>query len=290
MQSYKLWNTTPFYMEGEEDPQIHYYPAENKTHDGTVVIFPGGGYVHRAEHEGRGYAEFLNANGMDAFVVDYRVAPYTHPTQLLDARRAVRFVRVHAEKFGIAPDKIGVMGSSAGGNLTALLCTYTSALDGEEMDELAHIDCMPNAQIHCYSYISFAEDGIRIDWCTEKLFPGKVGEMQRRFLPSCTFLTMRRRHFCSTRWRTAPSMSYIRSDTQKTSGKKAFSMRCTFSRRAHTVWDLVSVPTAAILMRHSGRPFYGTGSVISDSDDSFYSEAASFEAASFFAVLRSLMS
>ena len=183
MKSYKLWNNTPYYMEGEEDPQIHYYPAENKTHDGTVVIFPGGGYTHRAEHEGKGYAEFLNAQGMDAFVVDYRIAPYSYPAQLLDARRAVRFVRYRAEEFGIAPDKIGVMGSSAGGNLIALLCTHTTPIDGEMTDEIDAVDSMPNAQIHCYSYISFVEDGLRVDWCTERLFHDAVDENAEALSP-----------------------------------------------------------------------------------------------------------
>jgi len=183
MQTFRLWNQTPYYMEGNEDPHIHYYPAEQKTHDGTVVIFPGGGYTHRAEHEGKGYAEFLNQHGMDAFVVDYRIAPYSHPAQLLDARRAVRFVRYYAEKFGIDPAKVGVMGSSAGGNLIALLCTHTAPIDGEMTDEIDAMDAMPDAQIHCYSYISLAEDGLRIDWCTEKLFPGAVAENAAVFSP-----------------------------------------------------------------------------------------------------------
>ena len=183
MQTFQLWNKTPYLLEGEEDPKIHYYPAEHKSHDGAVVIFPGGGYVHRAEHEGKGYAEYLNAQGMDAFVVDYRVAPYSYPAQLLDARRAVRFVRYHAEKFGINPDKIGVMGSSAGGNLIALLCTYIAPFEGEVTDDIDMLDCMPNAQIHCYSYISFAEEGLRLDRCTEKLFPDAVDKNAARFSP-----------------------------------------------------------------------------------------------------------
>ena len=183
MNSYKLWKNTPYYLAGEEDPQIHYYPAENKNHDGTVIIFAGGGYTFRSNHEGKGYAAFLNAQGMDAFVVDYRIAPYSHPAQLLDARRAVRFVRYHADKFGIQPDKIGVMGSSAGGNLVALLCTHTDPIPGEITDEIDHMDCMPNAQIHCYSYISFIEEDLRVDWCTEKLFPDAMEENALAFSP-----------------------------------------------------------------------------------------------------------
>ncbi|MBP3917930.1 MAG: alpha/beta hydrolase [Clostridia bacterium] len=169
METYDLWQTPPCTTESCI-PKIHYYPAEKKTHDGTVVIFPGGGYTHRAEHEGKGYAEFFQAHGMDAFVVDYRIWPDIYPASLLDARRAVRFVRYHAEKFGIDPHKVAVMGSSAGGNLIGLLCSTANPADAEQNDAIDQCDCMPNAQIHCYSYISMAEEGLRIDWCSEKLF------------------------------------------------------------------------------------------------------------------------
>ena len=106
-----LWeNTPPDYTEGEI-PKLTYYPAESKKGRGTVVICPGGGYSGRANHEGEGYAVFLNECGLDAFVLDYRVAPNRFPTPLLDARRAVRYVRANAEKYGINPEKIAIMGS-----------------------------------------------------------------------------------------------------------------------------------------------------------------------------------
>ena len=115
MEIFKMWDKTPE-VDGFE-PTIEYYKAEDKKTDATIVIFPGGGYVGRAEHEGKGYAEFFNSLGMDAFVVQYRVSPYRFPLPLLDARRGVRWVRANGEKFGINPEKVGVMGSSAGGHL-----------------------------------------------------------------------------------------------------------------------------------------------------------------------------
>lgn len=169
MKSYQLWQNPPCTTESCI-PQIHFYPAENQTHTGTVVIFPGGAYSHRAEHEGKGYAEFLNEHGMHAFVVDYRVRPDFYPAPLLDARRAVRFVRYHAEEFGIDPHKVAVMGSSAGGNLIGLLCSSADPSDFEAHDEMDGLSCMPDAQIHCYPYISLAEDGLRLDGCSENLF------------------------------------------------------------------------------------------------------------------------
>lgn len=86
-----------------------------------VVIFPGGGYGQLAAHEGEGYARFLCENGIAAFVVKYRLgsAGHRHPAMLEDALSAVAVVRSQATELGIAPDRIGVMGSSAGGHLAA---------------------------------------------------------------------------------------------------------------------------------------------------------------------------
>lgn len=146
-----LWNDP-------SSTQIHYYSAENKKSNAAVIVFPGGGYFLRAEHEGADYAKFFNSLGLDAFVVDYRVYPNFFPAPLLDARRAVRYVRHHAQEFNINPDKIAVIGSSAGGHLVSLLSTYRDELKGEGMDALDKINYIPNAQILCYPVISIDED------------------------------------------------------------------------------------------------------------------------------------
>ncbi len=150
MEVINLWENVPGYEEGHHIPTLEYYKAENKRGCGTVVIFPGGGYSGRALHEGEGYARFFNDNGIDVFVLQYRVSPTRHPYPLLDARRAVRYVRANAEKFGINPDKIAVMGSSAGGHLAALISTFRGEIDGEGADTLDEVDYLPNAQILCY--------------------------------------------------------------------------------------------------------------------------------------------
>jgi acetyl esterase/lipase len=126
------------------------------------LIFAGGGYGARMAYEDAEYAEFLNGYGIDTFVVDYRitnrVAPDIFPDPLLDARRAVRFVRANGEKFGIDPDKIAVMGSSAGGHLSAIASTYREKLEGEGVDALDEIDYLPNAQILCYPVTNIASE------------------------------------------------------------------------------------------------------------------------------------
>ena len=133
-----LWEGNAPLYNGEANPTFEFYPAQNKKGRGTVVICPGGAYWNHANHEGKNYAEFLNDCGLDVFVLYYRVAS-THnkfPSSLLDARRAIRYVRANAEKYGIDPEKIAIMGSSAGGHLAALTSTYKKPIDGEGVDEL----------------------------------------------------------------------------------------------------------------------------------------------------------
>ena len=155
-KDFKLWDgAVPGQVEGWETPYMTYYPAEQKKGDGCVVILAGGGYAHRSPHECHGYAEYLAPKGIDCFVVHYRIKPYLFPCALLDARRAVRYVRCHAEEFGIDPNKIAIMGSSAGGHLAALLSTYRGKLEGEG-DALDEVDYLPNGQILCYPVIEYA--------------------------------------------------------------------------------------------------------------------------------------
>lgn len=129
-----------------------YFP-EKKVTDIAVVILPGGAYAVRAPHEGAGYAEFLNSHGIMAFVCQYRVAPHQFPLPLLDARRAVRYVRHFSEKFGINKKKVYIMGSSAGGHLAALTSTYCLPIDFENVDEIDRESAKPDGQILCYPVI-----------------------------------------------------------------------------------------------------------------------------------------
>ena len=139
----------------EEEPVLEYYPAEVKKSKSTVVILPGGGYRGRAKHEGEGYAKYFNSLGMDAFVCQYRVAPHRFPLPLMDARRAVQYIRFNAEKYGVDPDAIGIMGSSAGGHLAATVCTLLDDFNDElnVPDRIDKVDYIPNFQILCYSVI-----------------------------------------------------------------------------------------------------------------------------------------
>lgn len=133
---------------------VHYAPQKKRT-DTAFLIFPGGGYHHLSTHEGEGYAHAFCELGANAFVLAYRVAPDVFPTPLLDARRAVRYLRERAKELGIMPDRIVVIGSSAGGHLAALLSTLGDALPGEEGESTPYL---PNAQVLCYPVTTCDEE------------------------------------------------------------------------------------------------------------------------------------
>ena len=123
-----LWPSVPVLSQGDEQPEdcptiTPYFPPAWKANRKAIVIYPGGGYSHLAEHEGRGYAKYFCEQGFHCFVVKYRLGPkYHHPAELSDGARGVRLVRSAAAELGIRPDRIGVMGSSAGGHLAACVC------------------------------------------------------------------------------------------------------------------------------------------------------------------------
>ncbi len=138
-QPVSVWeNPVPLAMgtEAKDIPTIIPYFPKKKITDHAVIVFPGGGYRVLAEHEGKGYAEYLAANGITAFVLNYRLGTdgYRHPAMIFDACKAVRLVRKYAEELEIDPDKIGVMGSSAGGHLAAI-CSTVPELALFEADE-----------------------------------------------------------------------------------------------------------------------------------------------------------
>jgi len=103
------------------EPLLAVYPAAVDRATGTaVVICPGGGYVRQStRREGEQYAYWLSTLGVTGFVLTYRQAEFGHPAPLRDVLRALRLVRSQAARFGLLPDRIGVMGSSAGGHLAA---------------------------------------------------------------------------------------------------------------------------------------------------------------------------
>ncbi len=109
----------------DDKPSLLIYLPERPSGTG-VVVFPGGGYARLAiDHEGKAIGEWLNARGIAAFILKYRLGPkYHHPVEMNDAQQAIRLVRTRAQEFGLVPTKIGVWGFSAGGHLAATVSTH----------------------------------------------------------------------------------------------------------------------------------------------------------------------
>ncbi len=137
---------------------------------GCVIVCPGGGYGNVAtKKEGIAPAEALNKQGINAFVLKYRIIPYHYEAMLSDVLRAVRFVRYYAEDFGINPDKIAVMGFSAGGHLAAMSMEHAEdQLEGKK-DEIDQVSARPDFGILCYPVITMSGE-YALEVCQENFF------------------------------------------------------------------------------------------------------------------------
>ncbi len=160
---------TPLYPDkvpgatGTEEPdrpsvRIH-LPPKDKANGAAVVICPGGGYgIIAMDHEGSQVANWFNSHGVTALVLRYRLSPYRHPIPLNDAQRAIRYARANAEKLGISPHRIGVMGFSAGGHLASTAATHFDAGQKEATDPVDRVSCRPDFAILGYPVVSFTAD------------------------------------------------------------------------------------------------------------------------------------
>lgn len=109
------------------NPSITVYKA-NQPNGMAIIMCPGGGYARLAmNHEGHDMAPWLNAQGITYVVLKYRMPNSYYEVPLSDAEQAIRLVRQHAAEWGVRPDRIGIMGASAGGHLAASLATLYSS-------------------------------------------------------------------------------------------------------------------------------------------------------------------
>ena len=151
-----------------DKPKLTIYRAPtDKANGAAVVICPGGGYwVVASDHEGKQVAEWLNGLGVSAFVLQYRLAPrYHHPAPLQDAQRAMRLVRARAAEWGIDPARVGMLGFSAGGHLTATAGTHYDGGDAAAADPVGRQGSRPDFLVLCYPVITlkppFSHSGSR---------------------------------------------------------------------------------------------------------------------------------
>lgn len=137
-----------------------FLPSPEKANGTAVVICPGGGYVHLAMgHEGYEVAKRLNELGIAAFVLKYRLPSDSTMIDkengpLQDAQRAIQLVRQRSAAWGVKPERIGILGFSAGGHLASTAGTHFAKA---VIDNPAHTSLRPDFMILLYPVISFAD-------------------------------------------------------------------------------------------------------------------------------------
>ena len=122
---------------------IEYFLHPDGGERGMVIVFPGGGYEILGSYEAEPVAERFVQLGFHAAVCRYRVAPVTYPVPLDDARNAVKYTREHAGELNVKPDKIAVMGFSAGGHLAGMVSNMPGSPEAR-----------PDASLLCYPVLS----------------------------------------------------------------------------------------------------------------------------------------
>jgi acetyl esterase/lipase len=143
-----------------DTPTLSLYPApEDKANGAAVVVCPGGGYGGLAEHEGHPIAQWLNSLGVTAVVLKYRLgsAGYRHPIMLNDAARAIRTVRARAAEWKVDPNRIGIIGFSAGGHLASTAATHFDAGNAQAEDPIDRVSSRPDAAILVYPVITMED-------------------------------------------------------------------------------------------------------------------------------------
>jgi acetyl esterase/lipase len=134
-----------------------YIPPSDKATGTAVIICPGGGHSKLClGHEGYALAEWFRDRGVAAFVLKYRLArekgsPYTiQDHAMADTRRALRMVRSRAEEWHVKPDRIGILGFSAGGELAAYAAMKSDAGQKDAADVIERVSCRPDFQALIY--------------------------------------------------------------------------------------------------------------------------------------------
>jgi acetyl esterase/lipase len=148
--------------DGDKPTLTVYLPAQETATGAAVVICPGGGYGHLAmDHEGHQVAQWLNSFGVAGTIVAYRHhgsgAGYGHPAPLQDAQRAIRTVRSRAKEWSVDPNRIGILGFSAGGHLASSAATHFNESFYEPKDAIDRVSCRPDFAVLIYPVITMKD-------------------------------------------------------------------------------------------------------------------------------------
>jgi len=159
-KSIALWKDVPNMK--SKPAKLYAYPADQNNTGVAVLIFPGGSYNHTMgiATEGFRVAEWLNSQGINAFVVKYRTGSlgYHHPAMIQDAQYAIHYVRQHAREYALDPDKLGVMGFSAGGHLVTMCGAFHKENYLQELGIHDDISLKPDFVVPVYPVVSMRDE------------------------------------------------------------------------------------------------------------------------------------
>jgi acetyl esterase/lipase len=157
----------------EDTPGVLLFLPSTQQPTPAILICPSDNYSALSmDSDGRQVAEWLNNLGIAAFVLKYRLAPtYRYPAPLLDAQRALRYIRSNASLYNVVKNKIGIMGFSAGGHLAAMAATHFDAGKTSPGDEIDRMSSRPDFLVLIYPVITCSEPFLHALSCENLLGP-----------------------------------------------------------------------------------------------------------------------
>src|ERR1700677_2021438 len=188
-----LWPSGAPQVEGTPQADLPtltvFVPQKGKGTGSAVIVAPGGAYLGLASNlEGRQVADWFTARGVTAFVLKYRLgAKYLYPISLQDAQRAIQVVRSMATKYVYHPDKIGIIGFSAGGHLAAATGTFFEAGKPEAGDPIERLSNRPDFLVLGYPWLNAMQpSGNYITYCNRipSIPPETCKLFEQKYTPS----------------------------------------------------------------------------------------------------------
>jgi acetyl esterase/lipase len=162
----RLWPAAAPLQNGEDPAKdiptlTTFLPPTGKATGSAVMVFPGGAYSHLSPREGLPASRWLAANGITAFILKYRLGTkYQHPAEMNDAHRAIRYVRANAPAWGLDPQRIGIIGFSAGGHLASTVAVHFDAGDANAGDAIERFSSRPDLHILLFPVVTLTDEAI----------------------------------------------------------------------------------------------------------------------------------
>lgn len=159
-----------------------YKPAPEKATGTAMIICPGGGYGGLVTGaEGHGIAKWLDGYGIAGIVLEYRLPKGRAFVPLLDAQRAIRIARSHAAEWGLNPQRIGIIGFSAGGHLASTAATHFDEGNANSVDAVEKVSSRPDFAILVYPVVTFMGPDANVGTRNNLLGPNANPELDLLF-------------------------------------------------------------------------------------------------------------